>query len=119
MIIRFRSVLAATIVGLAGATAFVTFADQGPAPQREAHVELQTFQFNRVRAAMATTGAANTPGSAPAFAATTDPVEPGYIWRLTSDVPSAPSMFEQFEPDPVSIAFFAPIQPRPGAIAGE
>ncbi|SOH94646.1 hypothetical protein SAMN06273572_10567 [Monaibacterium marinum] len=116
---RLRPLFGAALLGIASAPLMLALADNGQThrgPQRAAHVELQNFQFSRVRAAMALTKRANNPGAIPVNIHTADPQAPGYVWRVTSDVQSAPSALEQYDSDPVRVAVYAPVQPN-GAIA--
>ncbi|RED17896.1 hypothetical protein [Pontivivens insulae] len=110
---RFHPIFAALFLGIASAPLALSLLenDNAVAAERQAHVELQTFQFKRVQAAMAVVESENRPGSAPRVAQIADPMAPGYRWLLTGDVPSAPSMLMMFEPDPVQVAFTGPIAP--------
>lgn len=106
-----RPILAAAVLGIASAPMLLALAEPAQAPQRAVHVALQSFQFTRTRTAMALTGTENTPGAAPARIVTSGPAAPGYIWRLTGDVPSAPSLLHRFEADPVRVVSYDPVQP--------
>lgn len=107
-----RPLCAAIVLGVAAAPLMLSLVEPAaPKPQRQAHVAMQTYQFHQVRAAVLLTERANTPGAVPSVAHIQGPAEPGYVWRLSADVPSAPSMRHLLEPDPVQVALLEPVQP--------